>query len=213
MEQRGGGERGPALRGFVLDREALLPAVCGDRETVARSFAARGEAEVASPVTSVGACGGRIAERRRDPVLSRFETSERAKHARRPLADAELHGHAYAIGAVLAAVPRRGQGCVTVLVHLRSSRWHSHGGRRSGGCGCTLRPMTKPYAPKRHLPTSPFAAPSPPAVKHFVLGDQVTHDVYGLGRVVDVEEGVAALVDFGSARVRVLSPYAKMIKL
>lgn len=79
--------------------------------------------------------------------------------------------------------------------------------------GCTLKPMTKSDAPKRHLPTSPFKAPVPPAVKQFVLGDQVTHDMYGLGRVVEVEEGVAALVDFGSARVRVLCPYTKMIKL
>jgi hypothetical protein len=80
-------------------------------------------------------------------------------------------------------------------------------------CGCTLKPMTKPDAPKRHLPTSPFKAPVPPVVKEFVLGDQVTHDMYGLGRVVEVEEGVATLVDFGSARVRVLCPYTKMIKL
>jgi maleate cis-trans isomerase len=31
--------------------------------------------------------------------------------------------------------------------------------------------------------------------------------------VTDVEAGVAALVDFGTARVRVLSPYHKMVKL
>ena len=45
------------------------------------------------------------------------------------------------------------------------------------------------------------------------MGDQVTHDVYGLGRVIGIEEGIAALVDFGSARMRILSPYAKMTKL
>lgn len=73
--------------------------------------------------------------------------------------------------------------------------------------------MTKPSAPKRHLPTSPFKVPVAPAAKHFAVGDQVTHDMYGLGRVIDVEEGVAALVDFGSSRVRILSPYNKMIKL
>ncbi|MFI0503608.1 hypothetical protein ACH3WN_12185 [Streptomyces albogriseolus] len=73
--------------------------------------------------------------------------------------------------------------------------------------------MTKPSAPKRHLPTSPFKAPVAPALKHFDTGDQVTHDVYGLGRVVGIEDGVAALVDFGSAQMRILSPYPKMTKL
>jgi hypothetical protein len=73
--------------------------------------------------------------------------------------------------------------------------------------------MTKPAAPKRHLPTSPFKAPVAPASKHFTLGEQVTHDVYGLGRVVSIEDGIAALVDFGSVQMRVLSPYTKMTKL
>jgi hypothetical protein len=73
--------------------------------------------------------------------------------------------------------------------------------------------MTKPAAPKRHLPTSPFQAPVAPAPKHFAMGDQVTHDVYGLGRVVGIEEGIAALVDFRSVQKRILSPYAKMTKL
>ncbi|CAL9522177.1 hypothetical protein [Streptomyces griseomycini] len=73
--------------------------------------------------------------------------------------------------------------------------------------------MTKPVAPKRHLPTSPFKAPATPAPKHFSMGDQVTHDTYGLGRVIGIEDGVAALVDFGSARIRISSPYAKMTKL
>ncbi|SEO43857.1 hypothetical protein [Actinacidiphila rubida] len=73
--------------------------------------------------------------------------------------------------------------------------------------------MTRPAAPKRHLPTSPFKAPVEPVPKHFAAGDQVTHDVYGLGRVIGIEDGVAALVDFGSDRRRILSPYARMTKL
>jgi hypothetical protein len=79
--------------------------------------------------------------------------------------------------------------------------------------GRILGAMTKPAAPKRQLPTSPFKAPVTPAPKHFALGDQVTHDMYGLGRVIGIEEGIAALVDFGSAQMRILSPYAKMTKL
>ncbi|MDN3023236.1 hypothetical protein [Streptomyces sp. S.PB5] len=73
--------------------------------------------------------------------------------------------------------------------------------------------MTKPSAPKRHLPTSPFRAPVTPVPKQFAVGDQVTHDVYGLGRVIGIEEGIAAFVDFGSVRERILSPYTKMSKL
>jgi hypothetical protein len=76
-----------------------------------------------------------------------------------------------------------------------------------------LRRMTKPAAPKRHLPTSPFKAPVAPAPKHFAVGDQVTHDMYGLGRVIGVEDGIAVLVDFGSSQMRILSPYSKMTKL
>ncbi|MFR9799128.1 hypothetical protein ACL02U_25025 [Streptomyces sp. MS06] len=73
--------------------------------------------------------------------------------------------------------------------------------------------MTKPAASKRHLPTSPFAAPVAPVPKHFAVGDQVTHDMYGLGRVIGIEDGVAALVDFGPAQKRILSPYTRMTKL
>ncbi|MEV6958402.1 hypothetical protein AB0M97_04180 [Streptomyces sp. NPDC051207] len=73
--------------------------------------------------------------------------------------------------------------------------------------------MTRTAAPKRHLPTSPFKARATPAPKNFAVGDQVTHDMYGLGRVIGVEGGIAVLVDFGSAQERILSPYAKMTKL
>ena len=42
---------------------------------------------------------------------------------------------------------------------------------------------------------------------------QVTHDKYGLGRVIDVEADATLVVDFGSCRVRIMSPYAKLTKL
>lgn len=73
--------------------------------------------------------------------------------------------------------------------------------------------MTKSAAPKRYLSTSPFKAPVAPSPKQFAVGDQVTHDLYGLGRVTGIEDGIAALVDFGSAQERILSPYVKMSKL
>ncbi|OEV08405.1 MULTISPECIES: hypothetical protein [Streptomyces] len=73
--------------------------------------------------------------------------------------------------------------------------------------------MTKSPAPRRHLPTSPFRAPADPLVKHFALGDRVSHDRHGLGRIIGVEDGIAMLVDFGSLRARIVSPYAGMDKL
>ncbi|REK92159.1 hypothetical protein DY245_00455 [Streptomyces inhibens] len=73
--------------------------------------------------------------------------------------------------------------------------------------------MTKPSAPRRHLSTSPFKAPIVPPAKQFGLGDRVSHDQYGLGRIVDVEDGIALLVDFGSRQVRIVSPYSRMNKL
>ena len=66
----------------------------------------------------------------------------------------------------------------------------------------------------RYLATSPFKAPPPPEpVEVFEVNDQVTHDKYGLGVVLSVEEDEAVLVDFGQRRMRVTAPYAKMTKL
>ncbi|MFI2188545.1 hypothetical protein [Streptomyces sioyaensis] len=70
--------------------------------------------------------------------------------------------------------------------------------------------MTKP---KRYLPTSPFKAPVTPPPKQFALGDRVTHDMYGLGRVIGIEDGIAVLVDFAPAQERIMRPYARMNKL
>ncbi|TDE36819.1 hypothetical protein E1289_05420 [Actinomadura sp. 6K520] len=76
--------------------------------------------------------------------------------------------------------------------------------------------MMKPTgaARRRHLPTSPFKPPpaAPPA-KEFAPQDRVTHDKYGLGRVLEVEEGQAVLVDFGTGKVRIPAPYSKLLKL
>ncbi|MBT2544662.1 hypothetical protein J7E99_29150 [Streptomyces sp. ISL-44] len=73
--------------------------------------------------------------------------------------------------------------------------------------------MTKSAVPRRHLPSSPFKAPVEQPIRQFSVGDRVTHDEHGLGRVVGIEEGIAVLVDFGSVQKRVLSPYTKMAAL
>jgi hypothetical protein len=43
--------------------------------------------------------------------------------------------------------------------------------------------------------------------------DQVTHDKYGLGRVIGVEDEIAVLVDFGSLQQRITTPDSKLTKL
>ncbi len=66
---------------------------------------------------------------------------------------------------------------------------------------------------RRHFPTSPFkTAPAPPA-EQFAEQDQVTHDKYGLGRVVGVEGDTALIIEFGTRQVRIMTPCAKLTKL
>lgn len=62
---------------------------------------------------------------------------------------------------------------------------------------------------RRHLPTSPFRNPAAPAVTEFAVDDRVTHDRYGMGRVVGVE-AEAVLVNFGSRQERIVAPYRRM---
>jgi len=66
---------------------------------------------------------------------------------------------------------------------------------------------------RRYLPTSPFKPPpeEPPA-EQYELHDLVTHDKYGLGRVILVESG-AVVVDFATRKMRIPSPFARMTKL
>ena len=68
-------------------------------------------------------------------------------------------------------------------------------------------------ATRRLLPTSPFgpAPPAPPA-EQFAEQDQVTHDKYGLGRVISVQDD-ALVIDFGARRMRIAMPCAKLAKL
>jgi hypothetical protein len=66
---------------------------------------------------------------------------------------------------------------------------------------------------RRHLPTSPFLAPAPAGpAETFAVHDQVTHDKYGLGVVLGVEDD-AVLVDFRPAQRRILLPCTKLTKL
>jgi hypothetical protein len=69
-------------------------------------------------------------------------------------------------------------------------------------------------ATRRYLPSSPFKPPpEPPPVEQYAVQDLVTHDKYGLGRVILVEDETAVVVDFAPRMVRILAPFTKMTKL
>lgn len=78
-----------------------------------------------------------------------------------------------------------------------------------------LESMTTPRAAtRRYLPGSPFNnRPPAPPIEQYEVHDQVTHDRFGLGRVIGVEGDVAVLVDFGAQQARITSPFAKLTKL
>ena len=68
-------------------------------------------------------------------------------------------------------------------------------------------------AARRHLPGSPFTPPAPaPPAETFTVHDQVTHDKYGLGVVLRVDDH-AVLVDFRPQPRRFPLPCAKLSKL
>jgi hypothetical protein len=67
---------------------------------------------------------------------------------------------------------------------------------------------------RRYLPGSPFNTPPVVVpVERYELHDKVTHDAYGLGEVIGVEDEVALLIDFGTQRARITTPCSKLTKL
>lgn len=68
---------------------------------------------------------------------------------------------------------------------------------------------------RRHLRASPFNASrlAAEAVEDYEVGDRVTHDRHGLGRVIAVRESESVDVDFGSEARRFSTPAAKLHKL
>ncbi|MFF2326111.1 MULTISPECIES: hypothetical protein [unclassified Streptomyces] len=76
--------------------------------------------------------------------------------------------------------------------------------------------MKQSAGSRRHLPSSPFNRPTQaaPPVESFDVGDRVSHDQFGLGRVLAVEgDNAAVLIDFAGRQGRILSPYSKLTKL
>jgi hypothetical protein len=69
-------------------------------------------------------------------------------------------------------------------------------------------------AARRYLPGSPFNTPvQVPVIETYEVGDQVTHDKYGLGVVLRVEGDSAVIIDFGPQKLRIAIPSVKLIKL
>ena len=66
---------------------------------------------------------------------------------------------------------------------------------------------------RRYFPSSPFKPPAEIPVERYELHDLVTHDKYGLGRVILVESDAAVVVDFAPRKVRMVTPFARMLKL
>jgi hypothetical protein len=75
-----------------------------------------------------------------------------------------------------------------------------------------LEVMTTSARRPRHLATSPFQPDPEPTIEQFAVNDLVSHDTYGMGRVVHVEQA-AVTVDFRPQTVRVLSPFHKLARI
>jgi hypothetical protein len=75
-----------------------------------------------------------------------------------------------------------------------------------------LEVMSTPARARRHLASSPFPPDPEPTIEQYELDDLVSHDSYGLGRVIQME-AAAVTVDFGSQKVRIKSPFHKMTRL
>ncbi|HEX2894192.1 MAG TPA: hypothetical protein VHO29_09345 [Marmoricola sp.] len=72
--------------------------------------------------------------------------------------------------------------------------------------------MTTSAQPRRRPSSSPFQPDPEPVIEVYELDDLVSHDSFGMGRVVQVE-AAAVTVDFRSQKVRVTSPFRKMSRL
>jgi hypothetical protein len=71
---------------------------------------------------------------------------------------------------------------------------------------------TSSGARRRHLASSPFQPEPEPIIEKFAIDDLVSHDSYGVGRVVGAEAG-AVTVDFRTKTVRIASPFHKLEQL
>ena len=116
-----------------------------------------------------------------------------------------------------AAAPQLPSQCTDLTARRRLFRPTAPAVSRRGASGRAYCGLVKPSrdGPKRrNLPGSPFNVPEvEDPIETLAVGDLVTHDKYGLGRVTGAEGETVVLVDFGTARLRIALPCAKLIKL
>ena len=75
---------------------------------------------------------------------------------------------------------------------------------------------TRPPPARRVLPTSPFAGRviGPTASERLVVGDRVTHDRLGLGRILRIVDDHEVVVEFGDGTGRTIAiQHGKLTKL
>lgn len=76
--------------------------------------------------------------------------------------------------------------------------------------GAYLSQMTSSSGSRpKHLKSSPFKPAAEAEIKVFDVDDRVSHDMYGLGKVVKVDSH-AVTVDFGAQAYRITPPFAKL---
>ena len=73
--------------------------------------------------------------------------------------------------------------------------------------------MATPARSRRYLSSSPFKPPVEEPVVIYEIGERVTHDTYGLGRIIGLENGIAVSIDFGSFTKRINLPSKKLFPL
>ncbi|NED95524.1 hypothetical protein G1H11_09380 [Phytoactinopolyspora alkaliphila] len=73
--------------------------------------------------------------------------------------------------------------------------------------------MTSSTANRRFLPTSPFQQVSQAPVEKFSVDDLLTHDRYGVGRVVGLGADNKVHVDFGAGVQTITLPNSKVTRL
>ena len=66
--------------------------------------------------------------------------------------------------------------------------------------------------PRPRHASSPFLPEPAPVVEAYVVDDRVSHDSFGLGRVVGLDAG-GVTVDFMGKTVWITTPFLKMTKL
>jgi len=72
--------------------------------------------------------------------------------------------------------------------------------------------MTTSAPRRRHLASSPFKPEPERVILEFEVDELVSHDSYGMGRVINVEPA-AVTVDFRPQIVRIPSPFPYLNKL